>query len=327
MPLNEAIRRSTRTLAVATIPPIRRLVERQDEYTRRIAEQDAESEKLRREIQALKQQIEQERAEHAATADGTVFKIDDRLVLKNPTPQTALDIFKGTWISRLPGEFARYEAGKTPLFDDERIPLCAPYLDGIQGKTALDLGPLEGGQAYVLEKMGAKSVVSVEANSILYLKCLIAKEILGMDRTRFLCGDVVEFLKNTPEHFDVTVASGILYHMADPVELLWALSQKTDHVMIWTHYFDETNVERNKITSFKEVTQHDFNGVRYNYHRQEYGVGFKTNVYCGGTKQHSSWMSRDGIETALKEFGFRDLNILQDGDSSNGPFVLLTATR
>jgi len=327
MTLNKYVRHTARALAVATIPPIRRLIERQDEYARRLAEQATESEKLRSEIQSLKQQIEQEHAEHAATADGTIFKIDDRLVIKNPTPQTALDIFKGTWISRFPGEFAHYEAGETPLFDDGRIPLCAPYLRGIEGKTALDLGPLEGGQAYVLEQMGAKSVVSVEANSILYLKCLIAKEILGMDRTHFLCGDVVEFLKNTPEHFDVTVASGILYHMADPVELLWLLSQKTDHLMIWTHYFDETNAERNKITSFKEVTQHDFNDVRYNYHRQEYGVGFKTNVYCGGTKQHSSWMSRAGIETALKEFGYRDVNILQDGDSSNGPFVLLTATR
>jgi len=255
------------------------------------------------------------------------FKIEDRLILKNPTPQTALDIFKGSWLSSFPGEYSQYTAGHIPLFDDSRIPESTKFLGPIEGKNFLDLGPLEGGQAYVLEKMGAKSIVSVEANSILYLKCLVAKEILGMQRVRFLCGDVIEFLKTTSEHFDVCIASGILYHMTDPVELLWLLSQKIEKLMIWTHYFSEVEESRNKLSSFKKMTNHEFRGVSYNYYRQEYGVAFETNVYCGGTAMHSNWMSKEGILTALQECGYIQVNVVQDGDSVNGPFMLITAIK
>jgi hypothetical protein len=262
-----------------------------------------------------------------AADDGTVFKIDNRIVLKNPTDQTALDIFKGTWTSKFPGAFADLDAGQTPLFDDSRIPRGTEHLGTVEGLTVLDLGPLEGGQAYTLQRLGAKSVVSVEANSILYLKCLVAKEILGMDRVKFLCGDVVEYLKNTDMPFDMCVASGILYHMSDPVELLWLLSKRVKKLLIWTHHFDEVNTDRNKITSFKPAVKHEFEGASYSYHRQEYGVGFTTNVYCGGTATHSSWMTRAGIETALRNFGYTDINVMDDGDSANGPYLLLTASK
>ena len=53
-----------------------------------------------------------------------------------------------------------------------------------------------------------------------------------MDRVRFLCGDVVAYLKTTTISFDMCVASGILYHMSDPVELLWLLSQRVGKLLI-----------------------------------------------------------------------------------------------
>jgi hypothetical protein len=263
----------------------------------------------------------------ATQADPAIaFSIEDRLVLKCPSPQTALDIFKGSWISRMPGEFAIYEAGATPLFDDGRIPLSVQYLGPVEGKRVLDLGPLEGGQAYVLEKMGAKSIVSVEANSILYLRCLVAKEVLGMKRASFLCGDVIEYLKGNPAEFDMCVASGILYHMSDPVDLLWQLSRHVGELLIWTHYFDEERPERNRIT-FAAAVRHEFQGLSYNYHRQDYGAGFTGKAYCGGTAQHSSWMTRDGIVSALSEFGFASINVIDEGDSISGPYLLLTASK
>lgn len=256
-----------------------------------------------------------------------IFKIEDRLIQQNPTPQIALDIFKGTWISKLPAGYEQYEAGSIPLFADTRVPDSIPFLGPITDKTVLDLGPLEGGQAYVLEKLGAKLVISVEANTILYLKCLIAKEILNMQKVHFLCGDVIEYLKNTTEQFDMCVASGILYHMADPIELLWQISQKINKLLIWTHYFDERNTARNILTSFKGALSHEFMDQTYLYHRQEYGEGFDTEVYCGGTAQFSNWLSEESILRALKEFGYTTINILQDGNSVNGPFILLTANK
>jgi Protein of unknown function (DUF1698) len=255
-----------------------------------------------------------------------MFNIEDRLVLKYPTPQTALDIFKGTWISKLPDDYSAYQAGDLPLFDDGRIQASIPFLGPVAGKRVLDLGPLEGAHAYTLEKLGAKHIVSIEANSLLYLKCLVLKEILGMN-THFLCGDVVEYLKKTNEVFDLCVVSGILYHMVDPVELLWLLSQRISKLIIWTHYFDEICISRNKLNSFNGITVKKFDEVEYNYHCQYYGVGAETNIYCGGVSRSSSWMTKEDILQVLNRFGYINVHIIQNDDSINGPFMLLTASK
>ena len=70
-----------------------------------------------------------------------------------------------------------------------------------------------------------------------------------------------------------------------------------------------------------------FQGVSYNYYRQEYGIGFESNTFCGGTASHSNWMSKEGILTALQECGYSQINVLQDGDSINGPYMLITAAK
>src|ERR1700687_3976364 len=73
----------------------------------------------------------------------------DSYVGSAPDPQNALDIFKGEWASKLPGTFAALRAVDIPLFEDARLAWCMEQVKGVQGKTILDLGPLEGGHAYM----------------------------------------------------------------------------------------------------------------------------------------------------------------------------------
>lgn len=49
------------------------------------------------------------------------MSILDQYVKLRPTPQNALDIFKGEWASSLPGDLSLLQAGKVPLFQDARI--------------------------------------------------------------------------------------------------------------------------------------------------------------------------------------------------------------
>src|SRR5205814_564703 len=112
---------------------------------------------------------------------------DKPLIQEAPSPQTALDIFAREWASKLPEEFEYLRAGNVPLFQDSRIEWAGERL-GLKGKSILELGPLEGGHTYMLEKMGAESIVAIEANTKAFLKCLIIKEILDLKSARFLCG-------------------------------------------------------------------------------------------------------------------------------------------
>jgi hypothetical protein len=45
----------------------------------------------------------------------------DRYVTSAPSAQNALDIFAGSWVSKLPASLAELQTGRVPLFEDARI--------------------------------------------------------------------------------------------------------------------------------------------------------------------------------------------------------------
>ena len=67
----------------------------------------------------------------------------DAYVYDAPSPQVALDIFKGKWSSQMPVSINQYQAGSIPLFDDGRIKWFLQEIGGVSGKVILELGPLE----------------------------------------------------------------------------------------------------------------------------------------------------------------------------------------
>src|ERR1700744_4908288 len=78
-----------------------------------------------------------------------------------PSPQNSLDIFKGEWASRFPPPFQELRAGEARLFEDERISWLGQVLGTISRMHVLECGPLEGGHTYMLEQLGASSILSV----------------------------------------------------------------------------------------------------------------------------------------------------------------------
>lgn len=127
-----------------------------------------------------------------------------------PTHQNALDIFKDQWGSKFPPLKQEFIIGQIPLFQDRIIAWAEKQLGGFKGRKLLELGPLEGGHTYMLESMGAKSILAIEANTTGYLKCLITKKIMELKRTCFLLGDFITYMKNTEESYDACIASGVV---------------------------------------------------------------------------------------------------------------------
>jgi hypothetical protein len=121
-----------------------------------------------------------------------------------PSAQTAVEAVPDAWASRLPGPLRDVRAGEAELFEDSRIHWAFERLGGIAGPTVLDLGPLEGGYSYMAQQVGAAKVIGIEANSYAFLKCLVTKELLGLDRCSFLCGEVTAYLRTHDEPVDWT---------------------------------------------------------------------------------------------------------------------------
>ncbi len=252
--------------------------------------------------------------------------VNDYYFMSYPSPQNSVNILKGEWSSKFPEEYL-VEAGPIPLFEDYRIRWLVNQVE-VEGMNVLELGPLEGGHTYMLEKAQAGKIIAIEANSKAYIKCLITKEITGLTKSSFLCGDFVQYLENTETKFDGIIACGVLYHMTDPVKLIHLISNATTNfVFLWTHYYDQKWVEsKSSLERFSGKSVRSYLGFECNYHQQNYLDGSSQPGFCGGGFHYSNWMEREDIIRCLRYFGFSELKInFDDYNHPNGPSFAVLA--
>ena len=246
-----------------------------------------------------------------------------------PSVQGTLDIFKGKWASSLPHPFRDVQAGPMPLFDDKRLKWGLGELGSITGFHILELGPLEAGHTYTLCQAGAGTVTALESNAEAYLKCLVIKDLLHLDKAELLYGNCIPYLQTCTQKFDLCVSSGILYHMENPAELIELISKVSDRLFLWTHYYSA------KMQGDPRFRHFDHNGLEsthrgfsHKLHRQNYGRSLFGNTFWGGTKSFSSWMSRDDILRCLGFYGFVKVAIGPEEQlGPNGPSFTLVASK
>ena len=223
--------------------------------------------------------------------------------------------------------------GSTPLFADHRIVWLLRQLGDIRGWRVLELGPLEAGHTHMLEHAGA-DVLAIESNHDAFLRCLIVKNLFNLS-ARIWLGDFTKSFGDDVR-YDLAVASGVLYHMTKPVELLRRLSDVSDRLFIWTHYFDADSTRWNptlqqsmdkkwrsdliKTEVFEDMT------VRLVPHI--YGKSLDWPGFCGGAERYSYWLFRDDLTAILSRLGYTRVQTGFDvPDHPNGPSLGILATR
>ena len=154
---------------------------------------------------------------------------------------------------------------------------------------------------------------------------------MGWNRARFLCGDFLDYLR-APQcpQFQICLASGVLYHMRSPAELISLLAKHcTEHLLLWSHYYDLDLITRTGLTGkFTGSHTAEFEGYRHTLHRYEYANALGWSGFCGGTGTYTHWMSREDLFGCLEHFGFGDFRISFDQpDHPNGPALSLVARR
>ncbi|HTI67053.1 MAG TPA: DUF1698 domain-containing protein [Caulobacteraceae bacterium] len=243
--------------------------------------------------------------------------------LRAPSVQNAVDLFEGQWATDLSDVLPGIEAGPHRMFTDHRPRQAAERLGTagrIDGLSVLELGPLEGAHTWQLEQLGAAEVLGVEANATAFLKCLVVKEALGSARSRFMLGDFSEFLRGGGRRFDLIFASGVLYHMADPLDLVALICAASDRCFVWTHYYDPARCP--------DRTPHaaSLGGYEAVYHRRPYDP--KGGRFWGGNRDIASWMDRDAILGAFRHFGLDRVEVIEEApDHVNGPAFTFVARR
>lgn len=257
------------------------------------------------------------------------FKIPvtDMYVSNIPSAQNALDLFQGLWKGAFPGEHGLH-AGSMPLHNDARIHWLIQSMNGVAELDILELGPLEASHTAMLLNAGARSVLAVEANKTAYLRCLVVKEVLKLHGASFLLGNFLPFLEQGNRIWPLIVASGVLYHMQDPLYFLELLASRTENLFLWTHFIDDGNMppndpRRNFLTSREQI---DWKGEHIILYTRPYDEN-RFPDFCGGL-DNPKWLEKGSLFTALRVLGFTHIETaFEDSANQFGPNICILAQK
>lgn len=238
-----------------------------------------------------------------------------------PAHQNAINALPG-WNSSFPGG-NELSAGNHPLHADGRIIEAMRAYGSLENKLVLEIGPLEGMHTYMLNQERPERIDAIEANRLCFLRCLVTKEILQLDRARFYLGNIQPWLETHETVYDFALASGVLYHLPDPANFLLQLSRRAEAIFIWTHFFhDEAmprgDVRRNPFSG--RVETRTVEGLPVRYYERSYQHAQANASFCGGMKDRHYWMHRDDILSLLQRVGYRSIEIqAEELAHSGGP--------
>jgi hypothetical protein len=141
-------------------------------------------------------------------------------------------------------------------------------------------------------------------------------------RASFLFGDFLQYLAQCKKTFDLIFASGVLYHMEDPLNLLHLIAQHTDRVFLWTLYMSETAASLTPVFKNPVLEGYSCRYFRYDYNNENSG-----RIYSGNDS-YCCRMTRDDILGALRAFGFSQIRIMKDEEEADsGPNLAVVAFR
>jgi hypothetical protein len=243
--------------------------------------------------------------------------------------QNAIDLVGG-WNHAFPEQYA-LKAGSAVLHNDPRIQWAIEQFGNLAGKRVLELGPLEGFHTAMLERQDPAVLDAVEGNVAAYLRCLITKQVLDLQRAKFHLGNFLPWLERDDLNYDLIVASGVLYHMSEPLQLLDLMAQRSDALYLWAHYFDTIAMPRRDPRGSaltKRTRMVHFGEHRISLHGRRYYGAERNLVFCGGPEDLHYWMEKAEIVEVLRMLGFDDIRTAHDQpDHPNGPAISIFARR
>jgi hypothetical protein len=252
----------------------------------------------------------------------------DKFEQRPPDHRNAMALFEGRWAVDFSNMSAAGQGGGTPdVTSDPRPARAARYLGSgtqpFEGMSVLELGPLEAAHTFQLEQLGAERILAIEANSEAYLKCLIMKEVFALKRSTFMLGDFSPYLAETRERFGLIFASGVLYHMEYPLQLIRDMARVGNRCFVWTHYYDDAHPKCGHRTRVAAA----LDGFSAPYFTASYQDRAKP-TFWGGNKPASAWMTRGDIVGAFRHFGFDRVEAFDDEPHHvNGPCFSLAASK
>jgi SAM-dependent methyltransferase len=210
---------------------------------------------------------------------------------------------------RLQADRYTMAAGVEPE-DDVRCDVVVDVAGGsLAGKSVLDLGCLEGGFALELARRGAARVLGIEFREISVQRCELARDLMALPNAEFICGDIMTAIP--AEQFDVVFATGILYHLDRPAELL-AIARRAcrGFMMLDTHVArrDEATHGCGPEAAIEAANGTTYRGRWFTEFAESTTAASRARMlWASSTNHRSFWPFQDELERMLHDAGFGDV--------------------
>ena len=135
---------------------------------------------------------------------------------------------------------------------DHYLNTVKPFFEIVQGLSVLEIGPFWGHHTQIINSYEPKALTLVEPNpdAVKYLQQIYNCEIINADAYHYL---------SNPQHHDLVVLCGVLYHLHSPLYLLELIANNVDPQYLIT----ETHLSGHDLTASYDYEQLNIPGNRY----------------------------------------------------------------
>lgn len=206
--------------------------------------------------------------------------------------------------------------GALPPTDDLRIQVLVDACGGsVRDRRVLDLGCLEGGYTLALAALGAEAV-GIEAREISIRRCELAKSLTRAERASFVHADLVDELTRQPAA-DAVLATGILYHFADPFDVLRRIRTLQPSVLLIDTHVASDTVTHNCSNYVERMSGgYAFRGRLF--HEFDHDISTEERdamVWAAWSDEDAFWPTEDELVRMIELAGFDDVRRV---DNPNG---------
>lgn len=196
-----------------------------------------------------------------------------------------------------------YTIDTHPHFRAARRLLNALYPDGLEGKTLLDVGCLEGGYAVEFARLGMVAT-GIEVRESNYQNCIFVKNRVKLPRLTFVRDDAMNL--GQYGQVDVIFANGLLYHLDKPKEFLKAAAAACRKVLILQTHFATSGPSPGNIRyKLSELDENEgLLGRWFHEHDLELGDELDHFKWMSWSNQRSFWICKEHLLDAVKKVGF-----------------------
>jgi hypothetical protein len=161
----------------------------------------------------------------------------------------------------------------------------------------------------------SKKVVGVEVRPRNIVASLVRLFVHDVPNASLLMKDVRE-VDGRLGRFDVLFHVGVLYHLTEPAEHLHRIAELGPDLVLDTHYCnDDTPFPRSDVRHAGRTYK------AFVYREGGWGEAFS------GVEPTARWLHLDALLQAVRDAGFRSVEVIDDRAERNGPRMTLLARK